>query len=174
MISSKGLHHYDDWSHQVSLLLAALHLDKVVIEEVKPRNEAEMVVYNNMVCDSLYLLTQVVSKNIMQKISRMRDTYDIWVYRRTNYYRDSGFIFVWQLRNLFMISDKFNGSGATGGANSKPTTLESFIDECEQQYDCIRNLVAALRYEQYTKRFWTQTQRRNITCSQLCPQNTLV
>ena len=105
----------------------------------------------------------------------MRDPYDIWVYLRTNCYRDSGFNFVWQLRNLFMILAKFNGSGdsggATDGATGKPT-LESFIDEYEQQYDRIRSLVAASRYEEY--HFWTQTERRKITWSQLCPQNTLV
>jgi len=52
----QGLHDYDDWSHQVSLLLAALHLDKVVIDGVKPSTEEDTPIYQNMVCDALYMI----------------------------------------------------------------------------------------------------------------------
>ena len=114
----QGSKDYDDWSHQVSLLLSALHLDKVVLEGIKPQphNAQDKIVYNNMVCDALYLLTQVVSKGIMRKISRMRDPHEIWMYLRTTYYRDNGFNFVWQLHSLFKLSEKFNqGTGTSGG-----------------------------------------------------------
>ena len=49
----QGSKDYDDWSHQVSLLLSALHLDRVVLEGIKPHNAQDTIVYHNMVCDAL-------------------------------------------------------------------------------------------------------------------------
>ena len=144
----QGAKDYDDWSHQVALLLSALHLDKVVLDGIKPVTDEETIVYNNMVCDALYLLTQVVSKPIMRKIARTRDPHEIWTYLRTTYYRDNGFNFVWQLHSLFKIADKFNES-------SEKLTIESFVDEYEQQYDRIQNLVAASKYEEYNTTYKT-------------------
>ena len=132
----QGSKDYDDWSHQMSLLLSALHLDKVVLEGIKPQNAQDTIVYHNMVCDALYLLTQVVSKGIMRKRSRMRDPHDIWNYLRTTYYGDNGFNFVWQLHSLFKLSERFSestsGSSAASTSGTSATTLESFIEEYEQ------------------------------------------
>ena len=157
----QGSKDYDDWSHQISLLLSALHLDKVVLDGIKPSGGgAETLVYQNMVCDALYLLTQVVSKPVMRKISRMRDPHEIWTHLRTTYYRDNSFNFVWQLHSLFKLSEKFNSdtfgsesisgsiSGSTSDFTSEKSPLESFVDEYEQQYDRIRNLVAASKFEE--------------------------
>ena len=54
----QGSKDYDDWSHQVSLLLSVLHLD--ILDGIKLSDEnTEILVYQNMVCGALYLLTQV-------------------------------------------------------------------------------------------------------------------
>lgn len=70
----EGLKDYDDWSHQVAMLLSALRLDTIVINGVTRSPSATAVekeIYQTMVCDALYLLTLVVSKPIMRKISRI-------------------------------------------------------------------------------------------------------
>ena len=53
---------------------------------------------------------------------------------------------MWQLYSLFKLSERFNES--TSGSFATSTTLESFIEEYEQQYDRICNLVAASNYEE--------------------------
>ena len=92
-------------------------------------------------CDALYLLTQVVSKPIMRKISRMTNPHQIWGYLKTTYYRDSGFNFVGQISALFSLSEKLD------------MTIEAFLDQYEQQYDRLRNLVAASKFPEYNVHF---------------------
>ena len=136
---------YDDWSHQVAMLLSALRLNNVVINGATltpTATTAEKETYQTMVCDALYLLTQVVSKPIMRMISRITNPHEIWAYLKTTYYRDSGFNFVGHMSSLFPLPEKLNGSN-----------LETFIDKYEHHYDRLRNLVAASKFEEHNSHF---------------------
>lgn len=130
----EGSKNYDLWSQQM-LIWDALDATQVVVNGHKPpvnSSAAELVHHKYIETESLLLLIQVVSQQILLQISRHRSAHLIWQYLRKMYQKDTPLSFVHEIHAFNSLSSTLD--------TTQP--ISEFIDSFEIRWMHLHTLTS--------------------------------
>ena len=110
------------------MIFNVVGLHDVVVNSAKPEGaDDNMETFNEIVSAAIVFLIQVIAKPILTIIGRISDPHQIWNHLRIQYYSDTAFSFIYELKNLFTIASTYD--------STKP--ISKFIENFESRWAII-------------------------------------
>ncbi|RPB29273.1 hypothetical protein L211DRAFT_845258 [Terfezia boudieri ATCC MYA-4762] len=134
----EGSKNYDLWSQQMLMVFDAIEATQVVVYGYRPpvtATAAEQAKHKHIETESLLLIIQVVSDQIMLQIGRHRSAHNIWQYLRKTYYRDTHLSFVHEIHAFNTLSSTLDSS----------QSISEFIDTFEIRWMRLHTLTSNAR-----------------------------
>ena len=140
-----GQENYNIWAATMKHLLKTIKCAEIVINGIEPEEDAsdeEQDAYESLCDHANTLFIQTVSKEILEKIVELEHPHEMWMYLRTQYYRDTAYALVSQIMNLVALPSTYD--------SSQP--ISSFVQRFETEWLHLVKMAKSFK-DDYRKRF---------------------
>ena len=131
-----GQENYNVWNASMQIVWGAMGVESIVVDGAEPADDAtkaERDAYNYLCRQAASIYIQVVSPEILQQIVEMKHPHKMWAHLRAEYYRDTPYALVFQLKNLQNLAHTYDTT----------VPISKFISQFEIEYLRLTNLAKA-------------------------------
>lgn len=143
-----GQDNYNVWASTMTIIWRALKVYDLVVEGKKPEKNSsaeELKAFESLKNYALTVYLQVVSPKLIEQIIELQDPHEMWIYLKQQFYRDTAFALVSQMRKLINLINAYDPS----------TPISDYIQHFESEWLTLHRMSKASTdsYRQFLSKF---------------------